>query len=66
MEDFEKHVKSSYERIIFRVNKHNRYSVTVLVAAIVSKLDIQIYEAKSIDTILQYPTTGTVVAYSFT
>ena len=66
MEGFEKHVKPSYERIIFRVNKHNRYSVTVLVAAIVSKLDIQIYEAKSIDTILQYPTAGTVVAYSFT
>lgn len=66
MEGFEKHVKPSYERIIFRVNKHNRYSVTVLVAAIVSKLDIQVCEARDIDTILQYPTTGTVVAYSFT
>lgn len=55
----------SIERVIFRTNKHNRYSVTSLVGAILSKLNIEVVECKNIESILQYPQEGTVVAYSF-
>ncbi|HOK87715.1 MAG TPA: TIGR04013 family B12-binding domain/radical SAM domain-containing protein [Fervidobacterium sp.] len=58
--------KPVYKRVVFRITKHNRYSITALVAAIIAKLDVQVYEAKNIDTILQYPVEGTAVAYSFT
>lgn len=56
---------SEFERIIFRTNKHNRYSVTAIVGAILSKMHIEVIESKNINDILQYPAKGTVVAYSF-
>lgn len=54
-----------FERIIFRTNKHNRYSVTAIVGAILSRISIEVIESKNINDILQYPVKGTVVAYSF-
>ncbi|ABS60883.1 TIGR04013 family B12-binding domain/radical SAM domain-containing protein [Fervidobacterium nodosum] len=54
-----------FQRILFRTNKHNRYSITALVGAILSRIDIDVIESKSISDILQYPVEGTVVAYSF-
>lgn len=56
---------SEFERIIFRTNKHNRYSVTAIVGAILSRISIEVIESKNINDILQYPVKGTVVAYSF-
>lgn len=53
------------ERIVFRITKSNRYSVTALVAAVLSRLDFEVLEARSLDEILQLPPHGTVVAYSF-
>ncbi len=56
---------SEFERIIFRTNKNNRYSVTAIVGAILSRISIEVIESKNINDILQYPVKGTVVAYSF-
>ncbi|MEN3042380.1 MAG: TIGR04013 family B12-binding domain/radical SAM domain-containing protein [Fervidobacterium sp.] len=55
----------NFDRIIFRTTKYNRYSVTALVSAILSKLNLEVIECKSMNDILQYPAKGTVVAYSF-
>ncbi|MCX7653784.1 MAG: TIGR04013 family B12-binding domain/radical SAM domain-containing protein [Fervidobacterium sp.] len=55
----------NFDRIIFRTTKYNRYSITALVSAILSKINIEVIECKSINDILQYPVKGTVVAYSF-
>lgn len=55
----------NFERIVFRSSRTNRYSVTALTAAILSRLSINVLEAKSLEEILQLPVAGTVVAYSF-
>ncbi len=55
-----------FRRIIFRTNKHNRYSITPLVAAILNRFeDIEVLETKNVSEITQYPATDTAVAFSF-
>ncbi|MEJ5258463.1 MAG: TIGR04013 family B12-binding domain/radical SAM domain-containing protein [Fervidobacterium sp.] len=59
-------MNSRFKRIVFRTTKHNRYSVAAIVGAILSRLDnIEVLETKDVNTILQYPATDTVVAFSF-
>ncbi len=51
--------------VIFRLTKTNRYSVIPLIGAIYKKKeDLQIFLAKSLKEILQYPV-DSIVAYSF-
>jgi len=55
-----------FRRLIFRTNKHNRYSITPLVGAIVDKFqDVEILETKNVSEITQYPVMDTAVAFSF-
>lgn len=55
-----------FKRLIFRTTKHNRYSVTALVSAVLSGIEnVEILETKNVADILQYPVSDTAVAFSF-